>query len=319
MTHRLAWLDEARGLAIVLVILMHADNISERLGLETLPALDPIWSGLALVRMPLLLLLSGFLLSKSLRKSAKEFLYGKWALILWPYIVWVGIRHIPEFGTIPVWDPEVWFAAGYLWYLFYLFIYYLIALIASRLRISNLTIALTLWALSWFNLFFSEFAFYGVFFFLGATIWKRWPGARLPQSVAYYVSVGLVAALSLFANGIWGPQMHLGATVIFAVAPIFLLLMILQRCSGANVLAPFSFVGQNSIVYYAAHFPMVSVGARLLERYSPGWSEWYWIPLAVLALTACTGIALVRRIVPFKWLFEAPRFSISRGRAHSPQ
>lgn len=115
MTLRLAWLDEARGLAIVLVILMHADNISERLGLETLPAFDPIWSGLALVRMPLLLLLSGFLLSKSLRKSTRAFLYGKWALILWPYVTWVGIRHIPEVGSVPVWDPEVWFAAGYLW------------------------------------------------------------------------------------------------------------------------------------------------------------------------------------------------------------
>ena len=65
---RLGWMDFARGLCILLVILMHATGTVEAAGLEPPAGLTLFNQALEPFRMPLLMFLSGMLLSKSLDK-----------------------------------------------------------------------------------------------------------------------------------------------------------------------------------------------------------------------------------------------------------
>ncbi|WP_454170159.1 acyltransferase family protein [Microbacterium paulum] len=310
---RTAWLDNARGFAIVLVVIMHADIMSERLGWNTFPILDPIWSGLSLVRMPLLLLLSGFLLPRSLMKSAGDFLYGKWAMIAWPYLVWITVRYIPEIGNTTPWDPENWLAAGYLWYLFYLFLYYVLALGLKRIHVSYTLVAAIAWAATLIPSPLTEFFYFATYFFAGASLWTLRPGVQIPRNAVTWPVVSVLAIVSWGVAGYFGNSVPYSVRVIIAAAPTMLILMVFQSLGQARWLAPLTFVGVNSIVYYVAHFPIVSAGARALHIVAPTLTEWYLVPLAIAAFAGCTLLALWRNVVPIRWLFVAPDFRRRRS------
>lgn len=306
---RLLWLDDARGLAIILVVAMHADMVPRLYGFKTYGFFEPIWEGFSLIRMPLLLLLSGFLLPNSLSKDPKEFIYGKWKFIAWPYLVWITVRYIPEIGNVPPWDLDVWLAAGYLWFLFYLFIYYMMALASKLSGIPHLALAILLWGIAWIDFEGSRFAYFGVYFFMGAALWERWPGLRLPQKPWFWSLTVLAAALAWTANGLLQDAAPLGATVLLAAFPLVLVILICQRFESARVLSPVSYVGKNSIVYYVAHFPIVAVGARILDQFAPHISSWSWAILSVVSLVGCTVLSYLRVRSPLRWLFEAPTFT----------
>ena len=87
---RMRWMDLLRGVAVLLVVVLHGSDIprANGLGVER-------WTELNLYlepfRMPLLMFLSGTLLPRSLTKSAGAYLWGKFASIVWPLMIWLGM------------------------------------------------------------------------------------------------------------------------------------------------------------------------------------------------------------------------------------
>ncbi|NSX38244.1 acyltransferase family protein [Pseudarthrobacter oxydans] len=84
---RMQWMDVMRGAAVLLVILFHTESQIS----GNLPGYEPIFAifndAVAPFRMPTLMLMSGMLLPRSLRKPVGAYLRGKLFVIGWPYLL----------------------------------------------------------------------------------------------------------------------------------------------------------------------------------------------------------------------------------------
>jgi len=90
---RLAWVDYAKGIALILVAYRHILIGFERAGLPIhivlLKANEMFFS----FRMPLFFILSGIFISKSLEKRGwLNLIKTKWQTLLYPYIIWCVIQ-----------------------------------------------------------------------------------------------------------------------------------------------------------------------------------------------------------------------------------
>ncbi|MBA3054363.1 MAG: acyltransferase family protein [Sphingomonadales bacterium] len=94
---RIGWLDTARGLGIILVVIGHALGgiIDSPLG----TGLDPFrraFFAIYTFHMPLFFVLSGLLVGARIGRGARPFLSGLLATVVWPYFLWSAV----QFGVI---------------------------------------------------------------------------------------------------------------------------------------------------------------------------------------------------------------------------
>jgi uncharacterized membrane protein YcfT len=122
-TVRESWVDAAKGLAIICVVLFHSVIFMEAIGLASVwvalsGLLDPF-------RMPLFFFTAGLFAPKALRMSFVELFRKRVALLLWLYLLWsliwvIVFQFVPIAGDgaptwlgfllIPVWpNTSTWF------------------------------------------------------------------------------------------------------------------------------------------------------------------------------------------------------------------
>jgi uncharacterized membrane protein YcfT len=261
---RIQWMDAARGLCILLVILMHA---------TVLPGARPPWLLSAFnqafepFRMPVLMFLSGFLLERSLAKPLKPYLVGKLNQIYWPCIFWtIVILSLTVEPTIWQLLEAVWKVPTYLWYLQFLFIFYIVALPISYFRIPVLfviIISLILAPLVPGFLRLPRMCFLFAFFMLGHYVWTN-RNVFIEQRIPTYVL--LVSALLVTGGALLSASSYpVQYRTLFAWIPLAMLPLLLsygpKLLSGA-IAAPFAWVGRNGIVFYASH---VTIQILLLQ------------------------------------------------------
>lgn len=144
----MVWMDLVRGVAIVLVLVSHMAAFGREAqllgGNGFIDALDRIT---IVIRMPILMFLSGMLLPASLAKGWRRFLPGKFTKLAWPYAVWLTIwaamnwiHDVGQPSDLPIayinpGQAEPYLSGTILWYLWNLFLYYLIAQAAYLLRL----------------------------------------------------------------------------------------------------------------------------------------------------------------------------------------
>jgi fucose 4-O-acetylase-like acetyltransferase len=141
---RLTWIDAARGAAILVVIAYHVD-VGMRASGVALPGY--LWDWLApvdLVRMPLLVFLSGFALHLSRPSGRAEFVLRRLSKIAWPFVIWAlaynlawhlfptgrNSRDLAEVVLSP------FYPQSHLWFLQALILYTLTILLLIRFRTS---------------------------------------------------------------------------------------------------------------------------------------------------------------------------------------
>ncbi|MEV7693146.1 acyltransferase [Microbacterium sp. NPDC089189] len=270
-TARHGWMDVLRGVAILGVLLVHSVNLASMLSdVKTPQLLDDVNAALLPYRMPMLFILSGMLLSRSLRKSRSVYYLGKLRNLVWPYLVWVSIYWLVTWPPVaPAWYE--WFATSWLWYLSYLTLYFLVAPLLTRVPVW--VVPILAWAVSHVapDPVITDLFLYAGYFFAGSAIWqyRSW-ALRLDRLV--WVIVGAVAAIALSAAYI--AQQH-GAVFLVPLrreelmyAPLTVigiggLILIARRLpSGATRLV--SYLGRNSIVFYLVHFPVQILIAQML-------------------------------------------------------
>ena len=126
---RMAWMDIVRGAAVLAVVAFHSVTMVERYGIEA----NVIWrylnETLKLFRMPILVFLSGMLLTRSLAKPTPQYIYGKISGIFWPFLVWSTIYGVVlqlDFTNIQA--LQILYTGGsHLWFLVFLLSYYIVA------------------------------------------------------------------------------------------------------------------------------------------------------------------------------------------------
>jgi fucose 4-O-acetylase-like acetyltransferase len=261
---RYRWMDLARGLAIVLVMVVHAGSLYRESGFDLPEWVRNTGRAMAPFRMPLLIFLSGFLLERSMSKGLTRFIYGKVRNILWPYVIWVIIF------SLSVGQPEkllgtAWLGATYLWYMLFLGAYFAVAIFVAR--VPYLVVAFYAIAIAYLmpdGTKYGErlFVLMG-FFFLGAfagqhlerftqMLASRWSLALLPLAVGVSAAAAGVGGLN------YSPAF--AAIILPSIVAICALLCHLQD---SPLLRPLQFVGRKSIVYYVMHVPIyvLTIGA----------------------------------------------------------
>lgn len=324
---RFEWMDAARGLAIMLVVLFHTQDLAIRvLGPDSaLDRLGQINDGFQPARVPVLMVLSGMLLNRSMAKPKREYLIGKWSRIGWPYLLWsfailgsftllapaLGFDADPQELLRILYDPPL-----YLWYLAYLLAYYHLALFlppAMRLFLAFVAFVGQT-AIVDYNL--KRFLFLFAFFVLGDLIGRHFVKFRALSERGWVVWPALGVALSLgvlgsleLIHGAFNPIWSLAILgLVIALPSIFGLL----DGSAPTLARAFGAVGRDSMVYYTTHYPVVALTISLL--YVSGVRQPLIVVPVAVSVALLTGIVAVRltRFPIVSLLFAWPRRKVNR-------
>lgn len=111
MDRRLAWLDIAKGMGIVLVVYGHAFRGLVTIGLERLASpLGTVDYAIYSFHMPLFFFISGLLARHSFDKGAMRYWSAKLRYLVYPYLLWSLLQGGMQMGFAPVANHHVSFA-----------------------------------------------------------------------------------------------------------------------------------------------------------------------------------------------------------------
>lgn len=304
-TARIEWIDGARGGAMVLLLVWHAASIPEVLGTPMPRVVETLNDGLHLVRMPLLMFLSGMVAVRALSRPAGVYYRGKLATLAWPYVLW-ALLDMTTYDHLPLTEPWSWDGTGYLWFLFFVLCFSLVAPLLRRVP-AWLVAAVAVVGASTAHLPFpdDDMLFYAVFFFAGLAAAQR-PElfAAVLRSIWIVVPCALVGATAcvLWAMGHHPNEGHVAPLALAGVVAVVAGVSRIPRHPPA-----LQRIGRRSIVWYLVHFPLMHLAVVLLDRsgLDAPWVVYFVVALA-LAVLVCPLVVRLADRAPTKWLFSAP-------------
>lgn len=289
------WMDTTRGVAVLLVAFGHAVFM-------TADAPGPL---LWLVeffrpfRIPTLLLLSGLLVERSLRKPIGAYLEGKWRFIVWPLVFWNLISWVLAPDPLPLTDPQYWLQPGYLWYLLYLAGYYVIGLLMRSVPPPIIVgLFAATWLLSLNEPAVSEFFRYGIFFFAGHWLSRATDGQVTPPRHVLLLCAGLAASTFgvLHTMDVVDYRHPLGVfAILLGIGTIVGVCALVDEAWQPRSLR---WVGRNSLIFYTTHFPVVVVLVHLQAILWPAGGSWHWLVNFAGAIASCAVATAFQR---FSW------------------
>jgi surface polysaccharide O-acyltransferase-like enzyme len=295
-------MDLLRGCALLLVIFLHSTTILERFGIERADWIRHVNDSFAPFRIPLLIFLSGLLLSASIAKSPEAYFSGKIRNIAYPYVIWTFI-YAALIGIDHSWyNPKFWIGPTYLWYLFFLLIYYASAFVLRDVRpLIVCAVALAASVVAPDDSKYGERLLYLMsFFFLGYSVstwpvWNRIMESRWPLFLSPLILI--FSALS----AVYGPYRYGAEFFVFSFASIVLLCVLARNVAHLAGARPLIYVGQNGIVFYVVHYPVIYLTMLALTGFG--------VRSAVLLSAASLAAALA---ATFLFSTLAGRFSWAR-------
>lgn len=324
---RIDWVDYAKGISIILVVMMHSTLSSEE-ALGAVGWMHPVVEFAKPFRIPAFFLIAGLFAAHSLGKDWRTFLDSKVVHFAYFYVLWLTIQfafrgpvYVAHDGVLEALrlylmafvDPF-----GTLWFIYLLPVFFLAARLARGLPPLLVLVAAMLlqsahietgWTL------IDEFAARFVYFYAGAIAGQtivahaEWFRAR-PLVTACGLAVWAIVTAACVSAGLaaWpGISLALGFAGAAAVIAISVLL------ARFDVLGFIRYCGQNSIVIYLAFFLPMAVTRIALKKTGmvtdPGTVAFL---VTSAAVTAPLLLHWLVRGTAFRFLFERPaRFHLS--------
>lgn len=278
-TTRSDWVDIAKGFGILLVVYGHVARGLVNGGV----AMDPGWfarldSAIYAFHMPLFFLLSGWFFVGSLtRRGPRDYVAGRIATVLWPYVLWSllqgGIELLMSRWTSkPVTLAEVlalgWTPRAQFWFLYALFLMSLMGVAMCWRRPKAGVAVLTLTGAALMALQQRDWPMpaalvssHLLYFAAGAWLGSRRPDAAtvVRLSLAGMV-VGAVATMALLPLGLDDPKlMKLAGALVGLCAVCALSVRLAVQGQGQRMAA----LGRASMAIFLAHI-LVASGARIV-------------------------------------------------------
>jgi surface polysaccharide O-acyltransferase-like enzyme len=305
------WMDQLRGLAILLVITFHGRTIAGRFAEYMPPEIIAATAFFAPFRMPLLMFLSGMLLSRSLSKPARPYIAGKLRGIAWPYVIWstLALAVIGNFSRNSVIGNLV-LPATYLWYLWFLLAFYAILWVVNRLRVP-------LWIMPVIGVIgafgpetfrISRFFFLLIFFTLGHLYMTHRDKIDLRAHRSWLLPLSTVLVLGSGVASALGVTIQYEPLYVLApIAGISLALLLGPSTNNGPVRRALRYVGNDSIVFYVTHFVTIWGVCWILQQVDVV-NPWVMYPTAVIVAVGI-GIlfTLLRHRTPLAVLFSFPQ------------
>lgn len=341
---RVNWVDSAKGLCILLVVLGHSITTLGSHGYTT-----GIWSSvnffLGPIRMPLFFLLSGLFAAKALSENWTKLANRRIWVMVWLYVLWVPIRdlvnallpqtHVSEIGVRAppaIADPGNWDSllynslhatmepSSYLWFLWALCLFAILTkatrhvppvlqvLVAAVINVSG-----PFEGVSWSWDFVAQmYVFYVLGVYAAPWIFRmtlRRPVWSLVASVGAYLAVATWVQLTFptFNDGNQGlVRLFLSVSGIFAMVNIMALLQ------NSVVVKPFEALGRRTLPVYLMHIPVLSVMVLVLDLILPADPGLPLQPVvaAVVAAVLCLGLHKLIVRAGGQWLFVRPPWMV---------
>ncbi|WP_146079179.1 acyltransferase family protein [Pseudoclavibacter sp. RFBA6] len=316
-------MDTFRGFAIILVIFGHVVSQPPLFGYEAPGWMQDIRVLFAPYRMEGLMLLSGMLLPRALKKPLGPYYLGKVRNIAWPYFVWAAIFLMLVLRN-PTWmDPASWIATNWLWFIFFLFAYYAIA--PALARVPNWLLAGAFWGGAvWLELgagvdfgttgisILLAACYYGGFFFAGAFVFDSGLVWKLKHRATLVVTGVIAAAFLVYRYRIDWDVYNDVLYVWGSIGTVLFVLGILQRLP-ARFAPPLQSIGRSSLVYYASHMPIIYLWMQLLAAVGIDSVPAVFVGAFVLPVVLGALLAHFQKSPWVGWLFVMPLFSARRG------
>jgi len=295
--NRLVWVDHARGIGIILVVLGHVLGGLYNSGLfphETF--LRWIFYTLYTFHMPMFFFLAGLNAQHSLRRCASSFLAGKVTTIAYPYVLWSLIQGsivmvMARDANIPITAADlaaIWYRPiGQFWFLYALMLCHIVAYIVTREAIMVGLAVAGFVIFSWLHdppdlaLTLHHFAFYVIGRYAPRVVIVT----PVPQLKGWLTSIGLVIAFGI-AIAVDGSQFGLhanGVTAlpasIFGITAVILLSKVLDPRWNRWLAA----IGTTSMTIYILHI-LAGSGIRIvmLKLHVPPW-PWLYLLIGTAA------------------------------------
>ncbi|RAI40411.1 acyltransferase family protein [Rhodoplanes roseus] len=281
-TARVDWVDTAKGLCIIMVVLLHST-----FGVELAVGQDGFMHGFVAFakpfRMPDFFLISGLFLARVIDRDWRTYTDRKVVHFAYFYLLWMTIQLVvkapvlaSEHGWLGV--PGQYALAfiepfGTLWFIYLLPIFFVVTKLARQMRIPPLAVWLVAAALETAPIHTGwtvpdEFAARFVYFYTGFLLAPRVfalaeaASARPLAALGGLVVWALVNGMLVFGGYSEWPIVSLALGFAGAGAVIVLATLLVK----SRVFTPIRFAGEHSIVVYLAFFlPMAATRVVLLK------------------------------------------------------
>ena len=326
-TPRISWVDYAKGICILLVVMLHVVGMVEETQ-GTIGWMQPVVDFSMPFRMPDFFLISGLFLARSLHGPLGEYLDRKVVHFAYFYILWLVLLTILFETQVLLSSPLDYFGLlaaslvnpyGPVWFVHMLAIFYIVTRLLTDIPVVFVLVAAgflqTTHTLGWVETplwAVNRFAAYYVFFFAGYALAAHW------FAVAEWAQNHLrVAALALMGwacgNGaLVAAGLHTlpGVSLILGFAGAMAITVMAAFCARLQVAKALRYIGQHSIVVYLTHAIPVAVIGKLLERVASPLDAGSTAFLALaLTVLGCLGVFWVVRGTPLRILYERPAWA----------
>lgn len=318
---RIDWIDIAKGLGIILVVLGHTER-----GLGSSGIAPESWKYgldfyLYTFHMPLFMFLSGLNVPHSLRAGRREFLMRKLPTIVWPYLLWSLI--IGAVGTLLSsltnnpgdWGDFAkiaWRPISPFWFLYALFVYCVVLAITGLRAVVLVPLSFLAFGVGLMfanDTLIQQLLHFLIFFVAGALLAPRLLGAN--REPAWWLVVAVTIAWFAVTAAVGAPSDHRyfsawGLPSALLGISFMILLAIKTKGLPSSVLAE---LGRASMPIYVMHI-LATAGTRIVL------SRLHLTDSPLVYVVACTtagvlgpyvGYLILRRL---RWL---PAFGFGRN------
>ncbi|WP_180966775.1 acyltransferase family protein [Cohaesibacter celericrescens] len=321
---RVEWVDLAKGLTILLVVIMHATGHVE-MGMGEDGWMHPIIAFAAPFRMPVFFAVSGLFAAKAISKDWDTFLNGKFVHFAYFYLLWMTIQFIfktPFFiqdfgieGTLFYWLASFVQPFGLLWFIYLLPVYFVVLRLTKSVPMLAqfaVAIAVKIYAAQTGIGVVDFFSKYYVFFLIGhfgRDIWFQL--AETAQQNKLSAILGLVVWAA--ANGaivyfgyddVALVSVVMGAVGFMAVIDF---MAILPKRGLAQVLR---FCGERSLPIYLGFFLPMGIARLVIPKlfdFGPGLTAFLVSMAAIVG--AIVMYEIVMRLKVGTFLYVRPRWA----------
>ncbi|HUQ36276.1 MAG TPA: acyltransferase family protein [Aestuariivirga sp.] len=280
---RISWVDYAKGICIVLVVLMHSTLGVEKAG-GSLSWLHDFITWAKPFRMPDFFLISGLFLASRINRPWREYLDSKVLHFAYFYILWMTIQFATKgYGLYQANGAEGLlkdYALGFvepfgtLWFIYMLAVFFVVVKLTRLVppifvflagAILEMAPIATGWAV--IDEFASRFVYFFVGYWLARHVFKFAEGINF-KSVPVIVSglfIWAVVNTVMVRTGLaWVPGLGLALGFVGAAAVVTMGVLL----SKTKLAAPVRYFGENSIVIYLAFFLFMAATRSVLLKYN---------------------------------------------------
>lgn len=322
---RHAWMDSLRGAAIILVIHYHVtENISKYP--DTPQILIDLTNLIAPLRMPILIFLSGLLVSKSILKGKKEYFSGKMKNILYPFLIWTVIMYALSYAKeIYLGDPmETTFLQAltvmplyHLWFLEFLLIYYIVIYYMKNIQpliiLSSVIFVYFIFYGYGDDRVLSLFCFFTLGYYFGRNLNEISTKIKEMSYIPIFISTAVAVVFSIFniKNDLINSNVYYLLSAIFFIPILIKLFMLIENTKLSRFL---EFFGVGSLVLYLVHLPVITVVFNILKIAYPGstLSAYFILMFATVSISVAI-LYLSRRFKIVSLLFSLKEVEVNRS------